>query len=298
MATIKKIRLTDLMFYNTVTHIWENLYAVDTAVATERDLGPGSQYKPVLYDAGAGTGLDPAAPYNYGLNWDYFAIDDGTGISEEWTLFYTGIPHEGTHLLASTIKSLRVRYKIEVEDDSDPANTFAPNQYYYQIIGGAYPADHILYMGTITTGPFAPTAYVKLPGISNTMVPNAALLFSWLTDVNNWKMVWKRPDLSEREFTPSSAIISGVYDSTDVNYNGAYVNVKLTFPTLMVGQSGSHTLTISMLPNDQQTSGFTAFADVNTWTAVITAYSPTMEAPLLMSFDKTLFMTINFAPSA
>ena len=31
MAKIKKIRLTDLMFYNTVTKQWENLYAVDTA---------------------------------------------------------------------------------------------------------------------------------------------------------------------------------------------------------------------------------------------------------------------------
>jgi hypothetical protein len=150
MAKIKKIRLTDLMFYNTVTHRWENLYAVDTAVGTERDLGPGSQYKPVLYDAGSRPGLDPDAPYNCGLNWEYFDIDDGTGVSEEWTLFYTGTPPEGTHLLADTIKSLRVRYKNEVEVDSDPANTFAPKQYYYQIINGAYPPDHFLYMGNIT----------------------------------------------------------------------------------------------------------------------------------------------------
>jgi hypothetical protein len=295
MAKIKQIRLRDLQYWDTVTSTWKDLYAVDTAVETERSLGVGSQYSVAVYDAGAGAGLDPDQPYSYGINWDYFSVDDGLGTSDEWTLFYTGTPPEGTKLLVSTIKSLKIRYKISVTDDSDPANTWDPGTQYYQIISGAYPADHISYSGVITTGPFAPSINVKLPGISNTMVTNSATLFSWAADVNNWKVTWKRPDGTERLFTPSNAQVIGTYASSDANYAGAYVYIRLTLPTIMVGQSGAHILSTSFLPNDQQTSGFLDFADTHTWTAVITAYSPSMEDPLLMSFDKTVFMTINFS---
>jgi hypothetical protein len=296
MAKIKQIRLRDLQYWDTITNTWKDLYAVDTAVQTERSLGVDSQYSVAVYDAGAGPGLDPDQPFNYGINWDYFDVDDGMGTSEEWTLFYTGLPLEGTHLLADTIKSLKIRYKISATDDSEPANTWDPGTQYYQIISGAYPADHIYYTGTITTGPFAPTIDVKLPGISNTMVTNSATLFSWAAEVNNWKVTWKRPNGTERLFTPSDVQVLGTYNSAEANFSGAYVRIKLTLPTIQVGQSGTHTLTTSFLPNDQLSSGFLDFDDTYTWTAVITAYSPSMEDPLLMSFDKTVFMTINFAP--
>jgi hypothetical protein len=295
MAKIKQIRLKHLQYWDTVTSTWNDLYAVDTAVGTERSLGVGSQYSVAVYDAGTGAGLDPAQPFNHGMLWDYFSVDDGMGTSDDWTIFYTSTPPEGTKLLDSTIKSLKIRYRISVTDDSEPANIWSPIDLYYQIISGAYPADHISYSGVITTGPFAPTIYVKLPGISNTMVANSATLFSWAADVNNWKVTWKRPDGTERLFTPSNAQVVGTYASSDANFSGAYVYMKLTLPSIMVGQSGVHTLTTSFLPNDQQTSGFLDFADTHTWTAVITAYSPSMEDPLLMSFDKVVFMTINFA---
>lgn len=295
MANIKQIRLKDLQYWDTVTSTWNDLYAVDTAVQTERSLGVGSQYSVAVYDAGAGPGLDPAQPFNYGMLWDYFSVDDGSGTSDEWTIFAPDPIAEGSKLLASTIKSLKIRYRISVTDDSDPANTWSPVTLYYQIVSGAYPADHISYSGVITTGPFAPSISVRLPGISNTMVANSATLFSWAADVNNWKVTWKRPDGTERLFTPSNAQVLGTFASSDDNFSGAYVFVKLTLPFIMVGQSGAHILTTSFLPNDQQISGFLDFADTHTWTAVITAYSPSMEDPLLMSFDKAVFMTINFA---
>lgn len=294
MAKIKQIRLKDLQYWDTVTSTWKDLYAVDTAVQTERSLGVGSQYSVAVYDAGTGAGHDPDQPFSQGINWDYFSVDDGLGISEEWTLFYTGLPLEGTKLLSSTIKSLKIRYKISVTDDSDPANTWSPVTLYYQIISGAYPADHISYAGTITTGPFAPTIYVKLPGISNNMVANSANLFSWAAEVNNWKVTWKRPNGTERDFTPTNAQVVNTVPSNDPAFAGAFVYMKLTLPSIQVGQSGVHILTTSFLPNDQQSSGFLDFDDTHTWTAVITAYSPSMEDPLLMSFDKTVFMTINF----
>lgn len=294
MAKIKQIRLKDLQYWDTVTSTWKDLYAVDTAVETERSLGVGSEYSVAVYDAGAGAGLDPAEPFNCGINWDYFSVDEGLGTSEEWTLFYTGTPPEGTKLLDSTIKSLKIRYQISVTDDSEPANTWSPGTQYYQIISGAYPADHISYAATSTTGPFAPTIFVRLPGISNNMVGNSATLFSWAADVNNWKVTWKRPDDTEKSFTPSTAQVFGTFPSSDANFNGAFVYMKLTLPSIQVGQSGEHILTTSFLPNDQQYSGFHDFADTHTWIAVITAYSPSMEDPLLMSFDKSVFMTINF----
>lgn len=292
---IKRINLIDLMYWDTVTRAWRPLYAKDPATGTEQSLGPSADHCVSLYMAtSGGDGLAPDAPYNYGINWRRFDVLDQFAVSEDWTIFDSEEPTPDTRLLPFKAKSVRIRYKLSMTDDADPANTYTPSQYYYQIVNGAYPTDHITYTGTITTGPFAPTVYVKLPGISNNMVPYASSLFSWLTNARNWSMEWKHPDDSIREYIPSTVSIQGIYESDDPNFDGAYINMKLVFPTLMVGQSGTHTLTISVLPNDQETGGFHVFADKHTWTAVITAYEPSMADPLLMSFDDTLFMSIWF----
>lgn len=296
MAKINVIELHSLQYWSTATNTWVDLYAQNGS-GDVVSLGPSSTHTVSLFNKGIGQGLNPANPFSYSITWDYFEVNDGSGVTEEWTLFYTGTPPAGTNLLPSTIKSLRIRYKLRVVDDSDPVNVWEPTQWYYQIIQGAYPTDHITYSNTITTGPFAPTVIVKLPGISNTMVTNSTTLFSWMTVLNNWTLRWRRPDGSEREYAPSSISILGTYASTDPNFNGAYVSLRLVFPTLMVGQSGTHTLTVSFLPNDQQVAGFVDFADVHTWTAVIQAYTPSMSDPLLMSFDQHVFMTITFASS-
>lgn len=291
---IKKIRFTDLMYWETATRTWKDLYALDPATSNEVILGPGATHQISFYDAGSLQGLDPTQNFLNAIRWDRFQVADTVGVvTDGWTIFKEeGVPE--SKLIPDKVKSLRIRYKLAAHDDSDPVNVYAPNQYYYMIVSGAYPADHITYTGAITTGAFAPTVYIKLPGVNNSMVPDSANLFTWLTDVRNWCLEWRRPDGSLRSFAPNSATITGTYGSIDENFNGAYVELKLPFPTLMIGQSGTHVLTMSFLPNDQQSSGFHVFADTHTWTAVLTAYEPSMRDPLLLSFDKGLFMSIEF----
>ena len=291
---IKMLHLIDLMYWNTTERKWQDLYAKNANGGSEVSLGPGSNHRPSLYDAGAGAGLAPDAPYNIGMNWTRFSVRDNSAVSTGWTIFDSEEPTPDTKLIPHKTKSVRIRYKLWMSDDSDPANTYSPNQYYYQIVNGAYQTDHITYTGTITTGPFAPNIYVKLPGFSNEMVPFASELFSWLVDKNNWSMEWKRPDDTIRTFTPNNVDITEIQNTGDPAYSGAYIKLRLRFPTLMIGQSGTHTLTMSFLPNDQETVGYHVFADTHTWTAVITAYEPSMADPLLMSFDDTLFLTIKF----
>jgi hypothetical protein len=286
---IKLIELTELSYWDNAAtpKVWKPLQVSDGTL--NYSVGPGSQMGIVLYNAGLGNGLIPTADFSQNIAWDYLQVNDGSGITGDWTIFGASAP-----LIATTVPSLKIRYRLKVTDMADPANVFQPTTMYYQIIKAGYPTDHITYSSGGTTGPWAPIITVYLPGISNTMVAGASALHSWLTQLANWQIEWMRPDFSSRVLQPLSISVT-VADNATANYGGARVSVIMTLPSLAVGQSGAHTLAVSLLPNDQDISGgFFKFADGHTWTATITPLTPSIKDPLYISFDVNTFMSIDF----
>lgn len=298
MANITKILLTDLEYYNTATSAWTGLWAVDEYVQTERYLGPrGSGYRIILFK-NTDTPHDPANPFTRQITWHDFEVEDPQGaVSDSWSIFANPVG-EGSKLILDTTPSVKIRYRICVEDDSDPMNTYWPDTLYYQIISAQYPADHITYTGVSSSQPFIPTVLCKLPGISNTMVTGSAGLFSWFTRQDVWQLKWIRPDLSERTYGPTSVNLTTQPSNLLLfpEYGGATLYASLIFPQIQLQTSGTHVLELSLIPNDIQSGGEFWFTDKHTWVATLTAYTPGMDNPLVMSFDDLVFMEINFTP--
>lgn len=298
---LTKIYLTDLQRWNGTQ--WVNLHAVTGGMgASPEDLGPSSGNKVVLFpfmsQAGLGAGFadehDPAQAFQQTIDWDSLKVQiaDGAG-TLGWTIFGAD-----PLLVPTNAVSVKIRYKLMVHDNAEPANVYSPNALYYQIIKASHPANHITYTGMVPTGVFTPIAVVRLPGITNTMVANSVSLFSWMKDVANWRLTWTKPGGQTRTYTPNNVTVSGTNkDEANPEYGGATVDLTMNFPQINVAHSGNHKLELEFLPNDQQTGGFHLFADSETWVAVVTAYTPSMEDPLMMSFDKTLFLEISFAES-
>jgi hypothetical protein len=295
MANITKIHLTDLEYYDTATSAWVDLCAVDEYVSTERSLGPrGLGYRIILFN-NPSTPHHPPRPFSRQITWNDFEVEDPQGaVSDSWTIFANPVA-EGSKLILDTTPSVKIRYKLHVEDDSDPMNAYSPDTLYYQIISAQYPADHITYTGVSSSQPFIPTVNCRLPGISNTMVAGSVGLFSWFTRQDVWQLKWIRPDLSERTYGPTSVSLT-TWPAATGPYGGAMLVASLVFPQIQLQTSGTHVLELSLIPNDIQSGGEFWFADNHTWTATLTAYTPGMDDPLVMSFDKIVFMEINFTP--
>lgn len=298
MANIIAIELYDIQWYRTVAGGgeavgWRDLWAYDQEqTGLEHSLGVNSTHCISLYSDS--TGFTPGN-LDVSVNWEYAAVNDGSGVTEGWTLFYNTGPFPGTaHLKPDTTKSLKIRYKLRAIDAT--STVYKPNQWWYQIVNAEVAADHITYAGTSQTGSWAPIITVTLPGLTNTMVTDSVSLFSWLGDVTNWQLVWTMPDSTTRTFRPTAATATATTSQLPgTPYDGAAVTTKLTFPQLAVGQSGTHTLTLSLLPNDQFTNGWHEFTDGHSWVANITANMPSQTDALLLSFDTGVSLTINFA---
>lgn len=298
MANIIAIELYDIQWYRTVAGGgeavgWRDLWAYDQEqTGLEQNLGVGSTHCISLYSNPTGF-----APGNkeVGVDWQYATVNDGYGVTDGWTLFYTNTPPAGaTHLKSDMTKSLKLRYKLRAIDAT--LAVYQPNQWWYQIVNAAVAADNITYAGTSQTGSWTPTITVALPGLTNTMVTDSVSLFSWLGDETNWQLVWTMPDSTTRTFRPTAATVTATTNQgTGTPYDGAAVTTKLTFPLLPVGQSGTHTLKLSLLPNDQFTNGWYDFTDGHSWVANITVNMPSQTDALLMSFDTGVSLTINIA---
>jgi hypothetical protein len=298
MANIIAIELYNLQWYRTVAFGdeavgWRDLWAYDQEqTGVEYNLGVGSTHCISLYSDPVGF-----APGNrdVGVDWAHATVNDGSGVSDGWTLFYNTGPYPGsTHLKPDTTKSLKIRYKLRAIDAT--STVYQPNQWWYQIVNAEVAADHITYAGTNVTGSWAPTIIVTLPGLTNTMVTDSVSLFSWLGEEENWELCWTMPDSTTRFFRPTAAVVTGTtFQTIGGPYDGAAVITSLTFPLLAVGQNGTHTLKLSLLPNDQFTNGWHSFTDDYTWTANITVNMPSQTDALLLSFDTGVSLTINFA---
>lgn len=296
MANIRSIEMYDVMYYKTTAPAgWTNLWAYEQLGSfIEHDLGPGSNYSISLYSDP--TGFDPGQGREVGMAWDWLHINDGYGVTEGWTIFgEPTYPGEPEHLLTVDQASVKIRYKLRAVD-ATPV-TYEPNEYWYQIVNATHAVDHITYAGTSTTGTWAPTITIQLPGVNDSMVGNNSTgLFSWLAIEANWKLRWTKPNGLTSDFFPSVAHVSGTSaEAVGAPYDGARVNVKLDFPPLPVGQSGTHTLTLYLLPNDQTSNGFHKFDDDHTWVATITVNNPYMQDPLMLSFDTGVTMNISFS---
>lgn len=296
MANIRSIEMYDVMYYKTTAPAgWTNLWAYDQNYTnSEQNLGPGGTHSISLYSSP--TGFAPAEGRAVGMLWDWLDINDGSGVTEGWTIFDDpSYPAGITHLLTAAQASVKIRYKLRAVDATPVA--YEPNEYWYQIVNATHADDHITYAGGSTTGTWAPIVTLKLPGVNNTMVgPNSVGLFSWLGKEENWELLWTLPDNSTHTFRPNTAVVNGTTNElAGTPYDGAGVEIKLSFPVIPVGTSGPHTLKLFLLPNDQMTGGFHEFDDDYRWTAVITVNNPYMDDPLMLSFDTGVTMNISFS---
>lgn len=301
---LTKIYLTDLQRWD--GDRWVGLVAAPSGQAqgsSPESLGPESDNKVVLFPhitqmQMGGPGLpdehDPAQEFQQTIDWGNLKVQIADGApSLGWTIF--GID---PLLVGNDAPSVKIRYKLEVHDNASPPNVYSPNTLYYQIIKASHPADHIMYIGMVPSGVFTPVALVRLPGITNTMVANSASLFSWMKNTANWRMRWTKPGGHTRVYSPDLVTVGEPYkDEENPEYGGSAVDTTLRFPQINIAHSGNHKLEIQFLPNDQQTGGFHLFDDDETWVAVVTAYTPSMEDPLQLSFEKTIFLKISFAES-
>jgi hypothetical protein len=296
MANIRSIEMYDVMYYDTTAPArWKNLWAYEQlGTFIEHDLGPGSNYSISLYSDP--TGFDPGQGREVGMAWDWLHINDGSGVTEGWTIFGDPTyPGEPEHLLTVDQASVKIRYKLRAVDATP--QPYEPNEYWYQIVNATHAVDHITYAGTSTTGTWAPIVTLKLPGVNNAMVgTNSVGLFSWLGIEENWELLWTLPDNSTRTFRPNTAVVNGTTNElAGAPYDGAGVEIKLSFPVIPVGMSGTHTLKLSLLPNDQTSNGFYQFDDDHSWVATITVNNPYMGDKLMLSFDTGVTMNISFS---
>lgn len=295
---ITKIFLTDLQYW--AGNKWASLQCIDPAINSLVDLGPNSNNKIQIFPYHTGSGPiimhedhDPDTTYQHAIDWSSLQVYQEETQSHGFTIF-----GEDNGLIGNDVTSIKIRYKLECWDNAIPPNIISPNSLYYQIVRAGYPSDHITYLGMVPSGMFTPQVRIYLPGISNDMVANSSSLFTWMARNENWKLKWSRPGGINRTLVPSSVSIENTQpDTANPEYGGATVRLNLLFAAINVAHPGQHRLELQFLPNDQQSGGFHLFADDETWTAIITAYTPSMEEPLLMSFDKTLFLEISFAAS-
>lgn len=288
---IKLIELFGLQVWNNSSGKWEDLTAKNSE-SMLASLGPKKGHSIVLYNAGVGTGLDPVRTFKQAMDWKAFAVNDGTAITDGWSIF-----GDEAGLLISDAVSIRIRYYLRVTDmNTGTPGVFSSNEMYYQIIKVSHPVDHIQFSSGGEAGPWAPMVTVSLPGISNKMVSDSDTLFSWLSNSANWQAHLKLPNGEIRKYSVTNPTVK-TGDSAEPEYEGAVATVDFRLPMLQVAQSGSYTLTISLLPNAQGSGGYHVFDDVYAWTATITAMSPSMSDPLYLSFGTNTFMVIDFAQS-
>lgn len=289
---IKLVELYGLQSWNNVLRKWEDLNASnESAVVTS--LGPKTENSIVLYDAGSGPGLNPVNPLKQSLDWKRFDVNDGGAITGGWNIFES--PGVTVGVISQDAVSVKIRYSLRVTDMNTPAGVYVSQEMYYQVINASHPKDHIAFSSGSTTGPWAPTVSVTLPGISNAMVKDSEALFSWLASPLHWQAELKMPSGDTRRYSPTANPTIKTADSDEPTLDGAMAIVEFRLPMLQVSQSGQYTLTVSLLPNAQGSGGFHKFADAYTWTSTITAMSPSMSDPLYLSFETNTFMVIEFA---
>lgn len=289
---VKKLELVNLYYLDSATGQWRGLYAA-TGEGPAVSFADGTNNSILIYDNASGFYLEGLPPITAGHKWTNFFAVIGAETSDLWTIFSDTI----TGLLPEDSVSVKIRYQLRLTDNSQTPVVITPPTLYYQIVNAAYPADHISVTGTASTGPCYPVATIDLPGISNSMVANAAELFGWITNPLNWQVSHTAPSGRTRVIGVSNITLN-LSDSSIEEFEGAQARLTLYINSMNIVLNGTHTLTFSLLPNSQDTNGFHVFADTHTWTANVTILTPSLTERLYYAFDSTVFMEFNFTNSA
>lgn len=171
------------------------------------------------------------------VNWDSFS--DGTNTT--CTIF-------GASLIATSIKSVRLRYKVQVvSDDPDVGDVVSVSEdYAYMMVkmdfGDNSVEDDI--PSVVDGGKLEAVLSVKFPSFTNAMVgTDLAETLVEFHEKANWSARWKHPD-NTSEYITIDSIETGAAGSSTVPAHsgfGSIVDLTMVLPVL---KDGTHTLKI------------------------------------------------------
>lgn len=219
------------------------------------------------------------------VNWDSFS--DGTNTT--CTIF-------GASLIATSIKSVRLRYKVQVvSDDPDVGDVVSVSEdYAYMMVkmdfGDNSVEDDI--PSVVDGGEVAAGLIVEFPSFTTAMVGSALEeTLSEFEDKGNWSFEWTTPDGESKEYSAEKAsILSSPGVSVVPAHAGFGASVQMNVK-LPVNMDGVHTLKISFTYYSGKsyevptTISTTAKITINQGTVVATAFSPDSAATIDINFS-------------
>jgi hypothetical protein len=281
---IKKVKLTEIQRWNGTTSSWVSLYGKSGASA-EEIITEVTGYEDT-------TGVASSSPLPITINWASF--------KSKVTVGYTIFGSTG-NLLATTLKSIKIRYKIETTSSevSNPVQT-TPN-YFYQIIKLSFPdTGGVSGISTTPTGTYTASIKVRVPALILAALPSGqsvAGVHAYLAAAANWRIDYLAPNAgSLASLTPSNASIGA--DGTasgDANYGGHYIEVTLTCQ-ITLSTSGAFAIDIYFNPNDG--GNWSAVCATIYGTATVQAHVGSQSAPIIYSVDESTTISITFTSSA
>ena len=272
---VKEINLVNVGFWNNANSTWEGL---------RYDCGSGTPVLTKLRAFKDASGVDLSSKQLV-VDWGNFS----DGGNDSCTIF-------GAGLIASTTKSVRLRYMVQVVSvDPDVGDVVSVSKdYAYMMIKmdfGANTADDNI-PSVVDGGEVDAGLIVEFPSFTTAMVGSALdETLSEFEDKGNWSFEWKTPDGESKEYSAEKvSILSSPGVSVVPAHAGFGASVQMNVK-LPVNMDGVHTLKISFTYYSGKsyevptTISTTANITINQGTVVATAFSPDSTATIDINFS-------------
>ena len=188
---IKMVKLTNLQKWN--GSAWVALYAkaLEVAIITEV----------TVYENA--TGVSSASPLPITIDWSNFISN---GVPNQ-TIFGSD-----ANLIVTTVKSIKIRYKIETTSSEIMNPTLTSPDYFYQIIKLSFPTtDAVTGISIYPTGTYNASIKVKVPALVLAALAsgqNVAGVHAYLADTANWRIDYLAPGASAvSNLTPATCTL-------------------------------------------------------------------------------------------
>lgn len=256
-----------------------------------------SSWSELRYNSGSGTPLlEVLQAYKHAsgetMSSKKLVIDWGNfsdGVNNSCTIF-------GAGLIASTTKSVRLRYKTQVvSDDPDVGDVVSVSEdVAYMMINMDFGANTVEdnVPSVVDGGEVNVNLEVKFPSFTTAMVGNVLdETLAEFEDKGNWSVEWKTPDGKSYDYAAEKVSILAAPGVSVVPAHagfGASVAIDLALP---VNMDGVHTLKISFTYYNEKsyevptTISTTAKITINQGTVVATAFSPDSTATIDINFS-------------
>lgn len=256
-----------------------------------------SDWSALRYNPGSGTPLlEVLQAYKHAsgetMSSKKLVIDWGNfsdGVNNSCTIF-------GAGLIASTTKSVRLRYKTQVvSDDPDVGDVVSVSEdVAYMMINMDFGANTVEdnVPSVVDGGEVNVNLEVKFPSFTTAMVGSVLdETLAEFEDKGNWSVEWNTPDGKSYDYAAEKVSILDTPGVSVVPAHagfGASVQMELKVP---VNMDGVHTLKISFTYYNEKsyevptTISTTAKITINQGTVVATAFSPDSTATIDINFS-------------